>query len=139
MPGSRWERSWPVADVDAEPLEPVRVLRRVPVAAGHVGAPRVGDDGERRHPRAADPDHVQPAVGERHRASARSSVAIRSPASGRASRRAAVDPCPAAGRDRPAARRPRPRAAPPSARSRRSRWPRRRRRCARRCATGDRP
>ncbi len=44
-----------------------------------------------------------------------------------------------AGPGRRRARRPRPRAAPRSARSRRSRWPRRRRRCARRCATGGRP
>ena len=89
MPGSRWARSWPVGDLDPEAAQPLGVLRLGPIAARDVGPPRVGDHGQRRHAGAADPEQVQSAVGECHRCSARSSVAIRSPASGRASRRAA--------------------------------------------------
>ena len=85
MPGSRWARSWPVRTSMPNRSQPARVLRAVPVAAGHLGPPRIGDDRKRRHAGPADPDHVQPAIGQRHRASARSSVAMRTPASGRAS------------------------------------------------------
>ena len=78
--------------MDAEALEPAGVLRRRRIAAVDLGTPGVGDRGEGRHPGAADADHVQAPLGKaRHRASSRSVVAIRSAASGRASRRAASD------------------------------------------------